>query len=152
VLQELVSAEAAASGCDQSNTDMVWYTGVYPSSRQGDLTPLADDAATVRLCIYQVNPRGRDSEKPQGEFVSGGTLPTGRWAAVKRAVQASGKAKPCPVPANRFAQLQTPQGHIWVELDGCRRLVAPGVLQGDGTTGDTIWQASRDLPALLTKP
>jgi hypothetical protein len=152
VVGEVESADAAASGCDQVYTDMVWFTGVYPPTRQGDLAPPADDAASVRLCIYQVKPSGRDSEKPQGDFVSGGMLPAGRWAAVKRAVRASGKATPCTTPANRFARLETPQGDVYVELDGCRRLVAPGVLPGDGTIGDTIWQASTDLPALLTKP
>jgi hypothetical protein len=152
VLGEVESAEAAASGCDQVDTDMVWFTGVYPPSRQGDLAPLADDAASVRLCIYRVTASGRDSEKPQGDFVSGGLLPPGRWAAVKRAVQTSGEATSCTTPANRFARLETPRGDIYVELDGCRRLVAQGVLPSDGTSSDTIWQASTDLPALLTKP
>jgi hypothetical protein len=151
VLGEIESAEAAASGCDQVYTDMVWFTGVYPPSRQGDLAPMADDAASVRLCVYQVKASGRDSEKPQGDFVSGGTLPTGRWAAVKRVVQTSGKATPCTTPANRFARLQTPQGEIYVELDGCRRLVAPAVLPGDGTFTETIRQPSAVLPALLTE-
>jgi hypothetical protein len=152
VLGEIQSAEAAASGCDQVFTDMVWFTGVYPPTRQGDLAPLADDAASVRLCIYRVKASGRDSEKPQGDFVSGRLLPTGRWAAVKRAIQTSGKATTCTTPANRFARLETARGDIYVELDGCRRLVAQGVLPGDGTSFDTIWQASTDLPALLTTP
>lgn len=151
-LQQIESAEAAASGCDQVFTDMVWFTGVYPPTQQGDLAPLADDAASVRLCVYQVEASGRDSEKPQGHFVSGGLLPTGRWAAVKRAVQTSGKATTCATPANRFARLETPRGDIFVELDGCRRLVAQGVLAGTGTSFDAIWRASTDLPALLTKP
>ncbi|MEU4156438.1 hypothetical protein [Actinoplanes sp. NPDC026670] len=146
VLGEVESAGAAASGCDQVDTDMVWFTGVYPPSRQGDLAPLAGDSASVRLCVYQVTADGRDSEKPQGDFVSGGMLPASRWAAVKRTVRTSGEAKTCANPANRFARLETPQGYIYVELDGCRRLVAPGA------TGDTIWQASADLPALLTGP
>ncbi|WP_250033746.1 hypothetical protein [Paractinoplanes maris] len=152
VVGEVESAEAAASGCDQVQTDMVWFTGVYPPTWQGDLVPPAGDAASVRLCVYQVKASGRDSEKPQGDFVSGGMLPAGRWAAVRRAVQISGEATPCTTPANRFARLETPRGDIYVELDGCRRLVAPGVFAGDGTTGDTIWQAPTDLPALLTKP
>jgi hypothetical protein len=130
---------------------MVWFTGVYPPTRQGDLAPLADDAASVRLCIYQVKASGRNSEKPQGDFVSGGTLPTDRWTAVKRTVQTSGRATPCTTPANRFARLQTPRGDIYVELDGCRRLVAPAVLPGDGTTTETIRQPSTVLPALLTE-
>jgi hypothetical protein len=152
VLGEVESAGAAASGCDQVFTDMVWFTGVYPPTRPGDLAPLADDAASVRLCIYQVKASGRDSEKPQGDFVSGGLLPTGRWAAVKRAVQTSGTAATCTTPANRFARLETPRGDIYLELDGCRRLVAQAVRPGDGTTFDTIRQASTGLPALLTKP
>ncbi|RZU51307.1 hypothetical protein EV385_3121 [Krasilnikovia cinnamomea] len=152
VLGQVESAEAAASGCDQVYTDMVWFTGFYPPTPQGDLAPLADDAASVRLCIYQVKASEPDNDKPQGDFVSGGLLPTNRWAAVKRAVQTSGKAPACTTPANRFARLETPRGDIYVELDGCRRLVAQGIHPGDGTSGDTIWQASTDLPALLTEP
>ncbi|MEU7905769.1 hypothetical protein [Actinoplanes sp. NPDC049118] len=151
VLGEVESAEAAASGCDQVDTDMVWFTGVYPSP-QADLAPLADDTASVRLCIYQVKASGRDSEKPQGTFVSGGLLPPGRWAAVKRTLRTSGKAKTCTTPANRFARLETPRGDIYVELDGCRRLVAQGVLPDGETNFDALLQASTALPALLTKP
>ncbi|MEU4218203.1 hypothetical protein [Actinoplanes sp. NPDC026623] len=146
VLQEIESAEAAASGCDQVFTDMVWFTGFYPPAQQGDLAPLADDAASVRLCIYRVKEREPDNDKPQGDFVSGGLLPPARWAAVKRAVRASGEAGTCTTPANRFARLETPQGDIYVELDGCRRLVAPGV------SSDALRQAPAALPALLTKP
>ena len=74
VLGEAESAGAAASGCDQVSTDMVWFTGVHPPGRPGELAPMADDAASVRLCRYEVTAKGRDSEKPQGDFVSGGML------------------------------------------------------------------------------
>ncbi|WP_203780385.1 hypothetical protein [Paractinoplanes rishiriensis] len=148
VLGEVVSAEAAASGCDQVATDMVWFTGVYPPTRQGDLAPLAADTASVRLCIYEVKPSGRDSEKPQGTFVSGRLLPSTRWAAVKQAIQSSGEAPPCPAPATRFAHLTTPRGDIHAELDGCHRLVAPAM----GTSYETIRQAPTNLPDLLTRP
>jgi hypothetical protein len=151
VLREIESAEAAASGCDQRFTDMVWFTGVYPPSRPADLAPLATDAASVRLCVYRVQPSERGSEKPQGEFVSGGLLPPGRWAAVKREVQVSAEAATCATPASRFARLQTPQGDIHVELDGCRRLVAPGVLPDGDISTETIRQGSTALPALLTR-
>jgi hypothetical protein len=40
IIGEVESAEAAASGCEQVHTDMVWFTGVYPPTRQGDLAPL----------------------------------------------------------------------------------------------------------------
>jgi hypothetical protein len=153
VLQEIQSAEAAASGCDQVSTDMVWFTGFYPPIRQGDLAPLADDAASIRLCVYRVKTHEQDNDKPQGDFVSGGLLTPGQWTAVKRAIQTSGRAAtPCATPANRFARLVTPQGDIYVELDGCRRLVAQAVLPDDGTSFDTLRQASTALPALLTKP
>lgn len=152
VLQEIESAEAAASGCGEVSTDMVWFTGFYPPTRQAGLAPLAEDAAAVRLCIYRVKANEQGSDKPQGDFVSGGLLPPGRWAAVKREIQASRPATPCTTPADRFALLTTPQGDISVELDGCRRLVAPAVLPGDGTSFDTLRQASAALPALLTQP
>jgi hypothetical protein len=152
VLHEIESAEAAASGCSQVSTDMVWFTGLFPPSRQADPGPLPDDAAAVRLCLYRVPASEQGSEKPQGGFVSGGSLPAGRWAAVKREIQASRPATPCTTPTDRFAMLATPQGDIYVELDGCRRLLAWGVLPGDETSFEVLRQASAALPALLTKP
>ncbi|MEV4282432.1 hypothetical protein [Actinoplanes xinjiangensis] len=152
VIQEVESAEAAASGCSQVFTDMVWYTAFYPPTRRGDIAPQADDTAAVRLCVYRVKASEQNTEKPQGDFVSGGLLPPGRWAAVKREIQGSRPAAPCTTPADRFAVLTTPRATIHVELDNCRRLVAPAVLPGDGTGFDTIRQASDILPTLLTKP
>jgi hypothetical protein len=152
VLGEVESAEAAASGCDQIHTDMVWFTGVAPPTRQGVLALSADDTAPVRLCVYRVRASGRDSEKPQGEFVSGGLLPAGRWAAVKRAIRSSGEPAACATPADRFARLVTPRGDIHVELDGCRRLVAPAVAPGDANGFDALRQAPADLSSLLTTP
>jgi hypothetical protein len=153
VLQEIESAEAAASGCSQVSTDMVWFTGLFPPSRQAVPGPLADDAAVVRLCLYEVPASEQGSEKPQSGFVSGGVLPPGRWAAVKRELQASRPAAPCTTPASRFALLAGhPQGDIFVELDGCRRLLASATLPGDETSFEVLRQASATLPALLTKP
>ncbi|BEL04359.1 hypothetical protein Q0Z83_025500 [Actinoplanes sichuanensis] len=117
------SAEAAASGCEQVHTDVVWFTGFYPPTRQADLAPPADDTASVRLCIYRVKEVDRDNEKRQGDFVSGRVMPNGRWAAVKRAIRTSEQAATCITPASRFAWLETPPGR---HLRRTRRLPAPG--------------------------
>jgi hypothetical protein len=107
----------------------------------------------VRLCLYRVPASEQGSEKPQSGFVAGGVLPAGRWAAVKRELQASRPAAPCTTPASRFALLAAhPQGDIFVELDGCRRLLAWATPPGDETSFEVLRQASATLPALLTKP
>jgi hypothetical protein len=149
VLGEIESAEAAASGCDQVYGDMVWTATVYPTDKQGELAPLAEDAAPVRMCVYRVAAGQQPTDKPRGDFVSGGLLPPGRWAAVRRHLQASGPAAPCTTPASRFALLNTSGGQIFVELDGCRRLLAPTVVPGDDISFDVLWQAPPALPALL---
>lgn len=41
---------------------------------------------------------------------------------------------------------------MYVELDGCRRLLALAVLPGDGTSFKVLRQAPATLPALLTEP
>jgi hypothetical protein len=80
----------------------------------------------VTVCVYRVAAGDQGSDKPRGDLVSGGPLPTGRWPAVKRQIQASEPVTAaCTIPSSRFVLLRTPHEQIDVELDGCRRLLAP---------------------------
>ncbi|OJF12539.1 hypothetical protein [Couchioplanes caeruleus] len=150
VLQEIESAEAAATGCSDVWADMVWVTGMDSATRPAeDLAVLADDGASVHACIYRVPVGEQRSEKPRGAVVSRHLLPAGRWAAIKRQVEAAGPVQACSTPASRFALLMPTD--IYVELDGCQRILAPAAPRGDGTSSDTLRQAPAALPALLTK-
>jgi hypothetical protein len=57
--------------------------------------------------------------------VSGGVLPDGRWASIKRELAATtAPAPPCTTPATRFAVLHPENaGEIYVEGDNCRRVL-----------------------------
>ncbi|GGQ43823.1 hypothetical protein [Couchioplanes azureus] len=151
VLHEIESAEAAATGCSDEWADMVWVYGTDSAARPTeDLAKLADDGSPVRACIYRVPAGEQRSDKPRGEVVSRNLLPAERWAAIRRHVQAAGPVQACSTPASHFALLLP--GEIYVELDGCRRILAPAAPRGDGTSSDTLRQAPAALPALLTTP
>jgi hypothetical protein len=127
VQEEVKSDAAAASGCLQAWADMVWVTGRFGGGRDGvpDALPAGD--AEVRLCVYRVPASEQGGEKPAGDFESGGALPAGRWTAIRREVSAAAAASPCRTPAARFAVVHLPMGEIYVEADGCRRVLIDGV-------------------------
>ncbi|MET8153590.1 hypothetical protein ACIBSW_06245 [Actinoplanes sp. NPDC049668] len=144
VLQEVESAEAAVTGCGDEWADMVWVTGADGAARPAvDLADLPFDGALVNVCVYRVPADERGGDKPRGEIVSRELLPEGRWPVVKRRIKAAGPVRACDTPASRFALLMP--GEIYVELDGCRRVLARG------TGSDALRQAPADLPDLLTK-
>ncbi|GIF22474.1 hypothetical protein BJ973_002799 [Actinoplanes tereljensis] len=120
VVLELESDEAAASGCGQAWADMVWVIGENGGGN-ASLAPLAPENAEVRRCVYRVPAKEQGGAKPAGEFETGGKLPAGTWAAVRRELTNAAPAGRCTTPASRFAVLTTPAGEVYVEGDGCRR-------------------------------
>jgi hypothetical protein len=79
--------------------------------------------------------------------VFGRLLTGGQWAGVKREAEAAKPAASCTTPAARFAVVRTDAGETYVELDSCRRVLAPT------TAGhDTPRQGSATLVALLAGP
>ena len=144
VLQEIESDEAAASGCTQTWGDMVWSTGKMGGGQDSSPGPLPADDAEVRVCVYQVPPAERGGDKPAGEFESGGKLAAGRWPVVKRALAAGGPASACTTPGTRFAVLHVSAALIYVEADGCRRVLIEG-----GTGPSALRQGTAELAALI---
>ncbi|MEU8255469.1 hypothetical protein AB0C06_14545 [Micromonospora inaquosa] len=129
-IQQVDSAAAEAAGCAQQWTDMVWVE--TRSRRPGPAGPVARPAAgPLRLCVYQVPESLQEGEKPAGDFVYGGPLPTERQAGVLRALNNRRAVVDCATPATRFAVLRPLDGERpdwYVELDGCQRfLVTPPI-------------------------
>jgi hypothetical protein len=149
VLYENESPEEAASGCGDKWKDEVWQTGANSDTANRPpeaLDKLLDDDARVYECIYRVPASEQRTDEPVGEITSLHLLPAGRWAAIKRQIQASTPVQACNTPASRFALLMP--GTIYVELDGCRRILVFAARQG----ADTLRQAPAALTDLLTKP
>jgi hypothetical protein len=145
-VQEIESSEAAAAGCSQRWADMVWATGQMGSATPEEpavVPPGFDGPVQVRLCVYRVPADQRGTGKPAGNFVSGRYLDEQQWAAARREIEAAATAPPCTTPASRFAVLHYGAGQLHVELDGCRRLLAP-----TAAGGETLRQASPGLVAL----
>jgi hypothetical protein len=119
VVRELESAGAAASGCAQDWKNMVAVEA--PTARPGPGADVRGDE--IRVCVYRVGP-------DHGEFVEGELLRAGeRRTAIGRALAAAGPAGACAKGASRFAVLRptkTNGDEVYVELDGCRRILLPG--------------------------
>jgi hypothetical protein len=140
-VRELESAEAARTGCGQHRADMIGATiamGTRSGSKAG-LLPAG--AGAVRMCVYRVPADQQGSGKPAGDFLSGRALSGREWAAAKAAIENAPAAKGCTTHAGRFAVLLTGGDDVYVELDGCERLLA----------GSFLGQSSRALQDLLAK-
>ncbi|MGC4867991.1 hypothetical protein ACLQ3B_21455 [Micromonospora sp. DT53] len=145
-IRPVESAAAEAAGCAQQWTDMVWVE--TRNGRPGPVGPITRPAAgPLRLCVYEVPASLQEGDKPAGDFVYGGLLPTERQASVLRALSNRRAVADCATPASRFAVLRPLDGagsDRYVELDGCRRfLVAPV------TGGAQLGQGDDALAALL---
>jgi len=126
-VREIESAEAVAAGCTEHWGDMVaveTYAGGRAAAGHGrDTLP-----PEVRLCVYRVPAGEQGTAKPAGTFEHGGLLPAQRRAEIGRALAAALPASDCAKHASRFAILMpigTNNGEVYVELDGCRRILVP---------------------------
>jgi hypothetical protein len=147
VVRELESRGAVAAGCAQLWADMVSVETTQGSSaRPGRGVDPFTAGQPIRLCAYGVPPDERGSAKPAGEFDHGGVLDAGRQAQLQQALVSAAPAQPCSTPAGRFAVLLPADGNrddVYVELDGCRRILI------HGPQGSVLAQADHDLVALL---
>lgn len=148
VIAVITSVEAAAAGCSQGWSDMVWAETAMPPGRdfaKPDRAPFAA-GASVRMCVYAVPRSERGSAKPGGTFESGHVLSADTWAAIATAVAKTTPAKACTTPASRFALLRQTNdlgGEVYVELDACQRVMV------EGMNGSTLGQADASLIAAL---
>jgi hypothetical protein len=138
VVRELESAGAAAAGCSQD-----WKNMVAVEAARARPGPGADvRGVEIRVCVYRVGP-------DHGEFVRGGPVAAGaRRTAIGRALVAAGPAEACAKTAGRFAVLRpikTNSDEVYVELDGCRRILLPA----PGGRGRVLAQADPPLIRLI---
>ncbi|MBM0277426.1 hypothetical protein [Micromonospora tarensis] len=138
----LGSPAAEAAGCAHQWADLVWVE--TRNGRPAPAGPAGPPAAgPLRLCVYQVPTSVQGGDKPAGDFVYGGPLPTERQAGVLRALNNRRAVADCATPASRFAVLRPLDGDgpdRYVELDGCQRFLVESATGGAhlGQGDDTL--------------
>jgi hypothetical protein len=141
VLNEIESAQAAASGCSQRWADMI---AVETSQGSRARAAVGSDpfpaGRRVRLCVYRVPSSEQGTGKPAGDFEHGVVLTPKRRTLIEKSLLAAAPAGKCSMPASRFAVLSSADGvagEVYVELDGCQRVMtvpatgSPVLAQGD---------------------
>ncbi|GAA3257405.1 hypothetical protein GCM10010532_107830 [Dactylosporangium siamense] len=138
VLAEIESAEAAKAGCSQGWGEIVGVSAAEQRSEKGAFDP---PTAGMRLCIYTVPASEQGSGKPAGSFERGGVLTAQAWTDLRRRMLDAGPIVPCTAHAGRFAVFRPTGGggDVYLELDGCRRLMF------DGPAGSVFRQADAAL-------
>src|SRR5215212_2363688 len=121
-LRQVVSQAAIDSGCVDRIKQMAAIEG--PRARSagtlGDLTRVR----SVNACTYAIDDR---SATPTGAFEAGRTITGPAWQDVRGALESAPPAtRGCSTLGQRFAVLTAdPGGNVYVELDGCRRVLLP---------------------------
>jgi hypothetical protein len=143
VLAEIESSAAAKAGCSQSWGEMV---GISAAERREDKGAFDPPTAGMRLCLYTVPASEQGTGKPAGAFERGGVLTDQAWTDLRRRMLAAGPIVPCTTHAGRFAVFRPAGGggEVYLELDGCRRLMF------DGPAGSVFRQADATLADLVS--
>ena len=138
------AAAAAAAGCELTWADMI-EVAARSAPPTASITYGLPSGLPVRLCVYGVPPGERGSARPGGVFVTSTGLTLEQWASISSLLPENAPAKPCTIPAGRFALVRLGENEdIYVELDGCHRLLSRA-------GGNILSQASGPLIAALEK-
>jgi len=131
-------AAATRTGCELTWADMV-AVAVQTVPPTPVVTYGQPYGESVRLCVYRVPATELGSARPGGLFVTGTSLSSEQWGAMSSLLPENAPARPCTIPAGRFALLQFggPE-NMYVELDGCHRWTSR-------SGGDLPSQAPRPL-------
>jgi hypothetical protein len=139
VLNEIESAQAAASGCSQRWADMIAVETTQGSRARAAVGSDPFSAGErVRLRVYRVPSSEQGTGKPAGDFEHGVVLTPQRRTLIEKSLLAAAAGK-CSTPASRFAVRSAADGataEVYVELDRCRRIMTvpaagPVLAQGD---------------------
>ncbi len=123
-LKQVRTEAAIDSGCEERMKNMAAVEGFRPD-RSGIGSPGSSAVPpVVRACTYTIDERG---DTPVGQYVSGGTTTVAIWRAVILALRSAPSAQPgCTTEGRRFTVVDAaPYGSLYVELDGCRRVLLP---------------------------
>jgi hypothetical protein len=141
----LETAAAKASGCA-----MGWKDMITVEAAEATPSPLSRGnpfgGGKIRVCVYAVSEAERSSATPTGDFLRGRVLdPTQRRKLLTAWTGTAAGA--CRARANQFAVLGSTEAGpvLYVELDGCRRVVDPGT----GAGSARVATAHNSLLALI---
>lgn len=139
------SAEVRRAGCSMSWKDVVGDYATSSHRRAGTFAGDPFGGRTLKVCVYEVPDAERGTDAAPGDFVAGRTLDERERTQVVAALRKARETPAgCGSPNARFATLTSTAGgpFVYVELDGCRRVVA----DGDETP---VVRAGDELVALL---
>jgi hypothetical protein len=149
-IEQVRSAESVAAKCGQGMANMVRVRASSGADNWATTVgPLFGNRSPVRLCVYRVPADEQRAKKPVGEFAYGRVLSATRAAAINKMIRETPQASPaCDKPTTTFAMLQATTGQepVFVELDGCRRVLAAPI--NDPIAA--LRKASPELLALVT--
>lgn len=138
------AAAAAAARCELTWADMI-AVAAQSAPPTSIITYGLPSGSPVRLCVYGVPAGEQGSTRPGGVFVTGTGLTLEQWGPISSLLPEDAPAKPCTIPAGRFALVQLGENEdIYVELDGCHRLLSRA-------SGNILSQASGPLITALEK-
>jgi hypothetical protein len=123
-LKQVRSQAVMDSGCEERVKNMAAVEGPRPDS-SGIASPGSSAAPpAVWACTYTIDERG---DTPTGRYVSGGPTTVAVWRAVVLALRTAPPAPPgCTAEGRRFTVVNAaPYDSLYVELDGCRRVLLP---------------------------
>jgi hypothetical protein len=142
--ERLRSEAAVTAGCDRWKDMLAMLSATARDSTAGGSGPPLAPGAKVKVCIYRSTyPVGwtpNSHEPVDGEPEGGGQLPTANGDRVAALLLAAGPAARCRSAHERFAVVFAQPQPLYVELDGCFRILAP-----DGS----LQQGSKELADLL---
>jgi hypothetical protein len=141
---------AVKAGCEQWKDMLAISATDARSGGPGPVLPPGTEDATLHVCVYRaVYPHGWTQSANtlvDGAPIGGGTLTAPDGDRLRTLLDAAGPATACAKQHSQFAVVTangaaTRVDPLYVELDGCLRLLAP-----DGS----LRQADAELAALLT--
>lgn len=135
------SAEAKASGCDMAYKDVVDAYATSSHRRPGGFAGDPFGGRPLKVCVFEVPEPDRGTDAPPGRFVSGRAIDDQERSTVVTALLATPETSPrCGRADARFASLAAPGGGptLFVELDGCRRVVSDGEATPVTRAGDAL--------------
>jgi hypothetical protein len=139
-LERLRSEAAVASGCDGWQDELAIHA--WPLAPPGGPGALPAPTGEVRVCRYRSSYPTDANQVAQGVPAGGFVASPSQAAQLVAAIGAAGPAAACEQRHSGFAVVHLGDtGLAYVELDGCRRILAPD---------HTLRQGDAGLVALLT--